>query len=54
MTLNKLEKKVAHDIIKQHLKQYQKEGVHRDVPVNFLKAEQDYETFLKELLKKFV
>ena len=51
--LNKDEKETIKFILQQHLEEYKKEEIKRDVPLKFLQAEEKYEEWLEKLIKKF-
>ncbi|MBR9700161.1 hypothetical protein GOV09_06905 [Candidatus Woesearchaeota archaeon] len=53
MELTKEEQQTIKFILERQLEQFKKEEVKRDVPINFLEAEKEYEKFLENLLKKF-
>jgi hypothetical protein len=53
MELTKDEKQTLRLLVQEKLKEFRGEEIKRDVPVKFLKAEEDYENFLETLLKKF-
>ncbi len=53
MQLTKDEKELIRTLIQRQLKEFQGEEVERDVPLNFLQAEKNYESFLMQLLEKF-
>jgi len=54
MNLTKKERVFLHSLVKKHLADFEEEGetvIHHPSP-DFLVAEEEYDTFLKDLLKK--
>jgi hypothetical protein len=53
MELTKDEKETVKFVLEKHLELFMSEEIKRDVPLKFLQAEEQYEDFLKNLIKKF-
>jgi len=53
MNLTDDEKKVIKNILERQLQEFRVDEVKRDVPLQFLHAENEYEKILQDLIKKF-